>query len=242
MPRLRATGRLDAVVAIAGLPADAASALLPAGLELMPPNLMPAGRHPLILLAGEHSRVGTVLLPFGLRYRELVIAVPSVRPRDGPAGPFCHLPLLLLDRELPTLLGRWLYGFAKRRATIRRTAERFEAVRRSDSTPVLEARFAAIAGQPDPGPVRGLFEQPLISGGEQGRWRYARFDFGLDRASLGGARVEVVIGPALLPGLAPGPLPIDRAFRLETRWTLERLQPAPRGFSGARPSPKKARS
>ena len=119
---LPVSGRLEAIVAITDLPAEAASALLPPGLELLPQNLIPAGRHPLILLLGEHRGVGLDWLPFKLHYRELVIALPFVRPLGGPPGPFCYLPLLLLDRRLPTWLGRWLYGFAKRRALIRRTA------------------------------------------------------------------------------------------------------------------------
>ena len=183
-------------------------------------------------------------LPFGLRYRELVIAVPFVRPRDGPPGPFCHLPLLLLDRRLPTLLGRWLYGFAKQRATIRRTTDHFDAMSRSDGAPLLEARFAPMAGAPDLKPALGLLEQPLISAGPRGRWRCSRFDFGFERAGLGGVEAEVVVHPGLLRRSADGPDPGSiRAFRLETAWRLCRLRPADAGdLSGARPDPRTGRS
>lgn len=224
-PWLHARGRLDAVVVVADLAAEVASALVPAGLELRPQALTPAGRHPVILLFGEHSRVGFPGLGFGLRYRELVIALPFVRPRGGPPGPFCHLPLLLLDRRLPTWLGRWLYGFAKRHATIRRSAISFDAIGRSDGSWLFAARWRASGAALDLGPVRGLFEQPLIAHGAGARWRYSRFDFGFERARLGAVEVEVSVHPGLLAGLPAGPLRPARSFRLETAWTLARLRP-----------------
>ena len=234
------------MVAITDLPAEAASGLLPPGLELLPQNLVPAGRHPLILLFGEHRGVGLDWLAFKLHYRELVVALPFVRPQGGPPGPFCYLPLLLLDRRLPTWLGRWLYGFAKRRAPIRRTADRFDAGRRADDAPLLSARFVPIAGLPDVEPVRSLFEQPLISRGRGDRWRYARFDFGFERARLAGIEAEVRVHPALLPGLPDGPIRPGSSFRIETAWTLERLWPSdlgrPSDCGVARPNPRTGRS
>ena len=190
---------------------------------------MPAGRHPLILLLGEHSGVGLDRLPLKLHYRELVVALPFVRPQGGPPGPFCYLPLLLLDRRLPTWLGRWLYGFAKRRALIRRTANSFAATRRPDGAPLLSARFLPPAAPPDLRRVRSLFEQPLISRGRGDRWRYSRFDFGFERARLAGIEAEVTVHPALLPGLPDGPIRPDSSFRIETTWTLARLPPPDAG-------------
>ncbi len=217
----RASGRLGAVVAIADLAAEVAAALLPAGLELRPQGR----RHPLIVLLGEHQRVGPPWLPFGLRYREFVLALPFVRPRGGPRGPFCHLPLLLLDRQLPVLLGRWLYGFAKRRATIRWTAASFEIAARPGGAWLLDARFRTTGGTTGPEAAQDLFEQPLISGGAGGRWRYARFDFGLARARLEAVEAEIGVHPDLLAGLPAGPLRVGRAFRLDTDWTLGRCRP-----------------
>jgi hypothetical protein len=224
--RLQTSGRLAAVVAFSDLAVGVAAALLPAGLELLDQGSAPAGRHPLVLLLGEHSRVGLAGLPWGLRYRELAIALPFVRPRGGPPGPFCHLPLLVLDRQLPTLLGRWLYGFAKRRATIRRAAGGFEIARPPDGAPLLQARYRPLAAAPDLEPVRGLLEQPLISGGGRGRWRYSRFDFGLTRARLEAVEAEITIHPDLLAGLPAGTIAIQRAVRLETVWRLARCRPA----------------
>ncbi len=238
--RWHARGRLEAILAIADLPAEVASGLLPPGLELLPRNPMPTGRHPLILLFGEHRGVGLGHLPFGLCYLELAIALPFVRPRNGPPGPFCHLPGLWLDRRLPTLLGRWLYGFAKRRATIRRAAGGFAVARRSDGTPLFTARTRPLAEEVSLEPVRELCEQPLISGGRGDRWRYARFDFGFERARLQAVEAEIMAHPGLCAGLPAGPIRVRNACRLETVWTLGPLRPQGRvsGCAGARPDPR----
>ncbi len=243
---LPVAGRLEAMVAITDLPAEAASSLLPPGLELLPQDLTPAARHPLILLLGEHGGVRLDRLPFKLHYREFVVALPFVRPRGGPPGPFCYLPLLLLDRGLPTWLGRWLYGFAKRRARIQRTADSFEAIRRSDGTPLLSARLRPTTARVDLQRARSLFEQPLISRGLGERWRYSRFDFGFEGAKIGGVEAEVMVHPALLRGLPAGPIRPHSAFRIETTWTLVRLPPPDAGrasdCAGARPGPRTVRS
>jgi hypothetical protein len=236
--RLRATGRLEAVVAISDLPTGVAATLLPPGLELLPQTPAPTGRHPLVLLFGEHSRVGVDLLPFGLRYRELVLALPFVRPRGGPPGPFCHLPVLLLDRRLPTWLGRWLYGFAKHRANIRRVGDRFEIARQSDDALLFSARIRPSAVAVELEPVRAPLEQPLTNSGRGGRWRYARFDFGFEGARLAAVEAGITVHPGLLPGLPAGPIAVRTAFQLETVWRLGRVNDC----AGARPDPRTGRS
>ena len=235
---LRVTGRLDGVALILDLPADPLAALLPQGLELLPQSVVAAGRHPLVLLFGEQREVGPDLLPFGLNYLEFALALPFVQPRDGPQGPFCHLPILLLDRRLPTVLGRWLYGFAKRRAACQRSEGSFVIARLEDGAALLSARFAATGAMARADELEGfrdvrcLFEQALISQGRGGRWRYARFDFDLARAALQPVAAEVVFHRAIVPGLPLGPDPIlapgpgaRAAFRVATSWTLTHTGP-----------------
>jgi hypothetical protein len=237
-PLLRVTGRLDAVALVLDLPADRVAALLPPGLELLPQNVLPDTRHPLILLFGQQSGVGPGSGSWGLSYLELALALPFVCPRGGPDRPYCHLPILLLDRRLPTLLGRWLYGFAKRRAVCQRSAEGFAIARLKDGAALLSARYAPTGPRAQAGKlgefarVRCLFEQPLINRGRGGRWRYARFDFALAQAAVQPIAAEVAFHRALLPGMPLGPAPVrlpgpggPAAFRLETVWTLTRCGP-----------------
>ena len=216
-----------------------AAALLPAGLELLPQTVAPAGRHPLVLLLGEHSRVGLQGLPLRAPLPRARARAAVRRPRDGPPGPFCYLPVLLLDRRLPTLLGRWLYGFAKRRVAWTGFEDGCALARLEDGASLLSARYAATGPRERAGEladfarVRCLFEQPLISRARRGRFRHARFDFALDQATVQPMTAEVVFHQSIRPGMPLGPGPIrapgpggPAAFRIETAWTLTRAGPA----------------
>lgn len=238
-PLVHVRGRLDAVAVVLDLPAEPLAALLPEGLEILPQSVLPEPRHPLVLLFGEQSAVGPNLLPLRMRYRELVLALPFVGQRDGPPGPFCYLPVLLLDRRLPTLLGRWLYGFAKRRVAWASSEDGCAIGRLEDGASLLSARYAAIgprvrAGElADFARVRCLFEQPLISSTRSGRFRHARFDFALAQASVQPMTAEIVFHRSIRPGMPLGPGPVrapgpggPAAFRIETTWTLTRAGPA----------------
>ena len=66
-------------------------------------------------------------LPLGADYLETIVAVPFVQLRElarRRAGRSL-LPRLLLDRRLPIAVGRLLYGYDKRRALIRMTADSY---------------------------------------------------------------------------------------------------------------------
>ncbi len=227
-------GRLEGALVLLDLPAAAAQRLLAPGLELAPEPAAERGRHPVILLCGEQRDVGSRHLPRLPPYREAVLAVPGVRPQGGPAGPFCHPPLLLLDRRLPTLLGRWVYGFAKRGAVIARSPFGFELADDADRAPLLSARLAA---------GRGSFErwgellaQPLILRRGWRGWRCLRCDFALERAELRPLTAAVTSHRALLPGLPTGELKVTAACALATGWTLSVLSAA-RSRRGPRTGP-----
>ena len=238
-PLVHVTGRLDAVAVVLDLPAEPVAGLLPDGLEILPQDLLPETRHPLVLLFGEQSAVGPNLLPLGLRYRELVLALPFVRQRDGPPGPFCYLPILLLDRRLPTLLGRWLYGFAKRRVAWTTFEDGCALARLEDGASLLSARCAATGPREradqlaDFARVRCLFEQPLISSARGNRFRHAQFEFAFAQATVHPMTAEIIFHRSIRAGMPLGPGPIrapgpagPAAFRIETTWRLNRAKPA----------------
>jgi hypothetical protein len=237
-PLVHVRGRLNAVAVILDLPAEPLAGLLPDGLEFLPQAVLPDGRHPLVLLFGEQSAVGPNLFPLGLRYRELVLALPYVGQRDGPPGPFCYLPVLLLDRRLPTLLGRWLYGFAKRRVAWTSLEDGCALSRLEDGGSLLAARWTVDGSreradaQASFARVRCLFQQPLISRGRGGRFRHARFEFALARARVEPVTAEILFHQSIRPGMPLGPGPIrtpgpggPAAFRIQTDWTLARAKP-----------------
>lgn len=224
-------GRMTAVVAILPVASEAARAMLPAGLDLAPQNATPGDRHPLVLIMGHQRNVRPRLVPFGADYHEFLLVLPHVAlraERGRVSGPFCHPLRLYLDRSLPTLAGRLLYAYDKRRAAIRMTAESYKIAETAGAEPLLEAHFGT-AG-PAIGPCRSdvarLFDLPVISQATRG-WRYSVADFGLDRALLQPIALDLVIHRPFVTGLPVGEFRFTggegdaaRAFRVRTDWRL----------------------
>ncbi len=203
--------------------------MLPAGLDLAAQDLVPGDRHPLVLILGRQSDVRPRLLPSGADYLEAILAVPFVQLREHgarPRGPFCHCPRLLLDRRLPIAVGRLLYGYDKRRALIRMSADSYRIADPARGEQLLTARWRAAAA-----PVEALrrdaamlFQLPVISRAGHG-WRFSVADFGLDRALIEAIGLELTIHRPFVPGLPVGEFAMpgidaSRACRLQTHWRL----------------------
>lgn len=224
-------GRMTAVVAILPVAHDAARAMLPAGLDLAAQDVIPGDRHPLVLILGQQSDVRSRLLPFGADYLEFILALPFVERRAGrerACGPFSYPARLYLDRGLPTVAGRFLYAYDKRRAAIRMTENSYSIADSAHGAPMLEARFqiAGPAIEPSRIVAATLFDLPVISRAAGG-WRYSVADFGLDRAELQPVELRLAIHRAFVPGLPVGEFPFkgmegdaSPAFRIRADWRL----------------------
>jgi hypothetical protein len=190
---------------------------------------MPRDRHPLVLIMGKQSDVRPRAAPFGASYLEFILALPFVEHRGrGPEGPFCYCPRLFLDRRLPTIAGRLLYGYAKRRATIRMTQNsyRIADLDRGDLLLTADFRTPGAAVEPSRSADAALFDRAVISQTARG-WRYSCADFGLERAVVGPVELNLVIHRSFVSGLPAGEFPIAdveddgaRAFRIRTSWRL----------------------
>jgi hypothetical protein len=204
--------------------------MLPTGLELAAHDFMPGKRHPLVLILGRQSDVRPRILPFDAEYLEAILAVPFVQlggPGERPRGPFCYCPRLLLDRRLPIAIGRLLYGYDKRRALIRMTADGYR-IADSAHGELLSARFRAAAAPVEPlrRAAAVLFQLPVISRAAQG-WRFSFADFGVDRALIEPLELKLTIHRPFVSGLPVGEFVIagiageaSRAFRIQTSWRL----------------------
>ena len=222
-------GRMTAVVAILPVAREAAEAMLPAGLGLAAQNYTGRDRHPLVLILGQQSNVRPRPLPLGADYLEFILAVPFVQHRgSAPHGPFCYCPRLYLDRRLPTVLGRLLYGYAKRRATIRMTESRYRIADLDDGELLLSADFrsASATVEPSRSSAALFFDLPVIAQAARGWW-YSFADFGLDRAVMQPVELALVIQRPFVSGLPVGEFRIAgveddaaRAFRIRTSWRL----------------------
>jgi hypothetical protein len=224
-------GHLSAIVAILPVAQSAARAMLPPGLDLAAQDVMPGDRHPIVLILGRQSGVRARLLPFGADYLEFILAVPFVERRAGGdriGGPFCYPARLYLDRGLPTLAGRLLYAYDKRRAAIRATSDRYRIAAPGGGEPLLEAHYrsAGPAREPARLDARPLLEQPVISRSGSG-WRYSVVDLGLERAVLQPVALDLAIRRAFVPGVPIGEFRLaglggtaGSAFRIRTHWRL----------------------
>lgn len=233
-------GRMTAVVAILPVAHEAAQAMLPAGLDLAPQDFMPGDRHPVMVILGRQSDVRPILLPLGSDYLEFILAVPFVEHRArGPQGPFCYCPRLFLDRRSPTVAGRLLYGYAKRRARIRATEGSYGIADLANGAPLLTAdfRISGAAAETSRSGAATLFNLPVISQALRG-WCYSCADLGLDHAFVQPVELDLVIHRQFVSGLPVGRFSIAgvevngaRACRIRTSWRLAgpwaRRAPAP---------------
>jgi len=221
-------GCMTAIVAILPVSREAAQAMLPAGLELAAHGVLPRDGHPLVLIMGRQSDVRPMAAPFGASYLEFILAVPFVGHRGrGPEGPFCYCPRLFLDRRLPTIAGRLLYGYTKQLATIRTTQTSYRIADFAGGE-LLSANFrpTAAAIEPSRSGAAALFDLPVISRAAGGWW-YSCADFGLDRAVVRPVELDLMIHRPFVSGLPVGEfliadLEVDgaRAFHVRTSWRL----------------------
>ena len=227
--RLDLVGDLDAAIALVGIPTPSARALLPEGLVLASQDVVPDARHPVLFVMGRQRNVRFACAPVGIDYFEFILALPFVEPAGSPAagaGPFGYMPRLLLDRWLPTVGGRLLLAYDKRRAVISRTEDNYRIVTPSGDL-LLTARFRAAprsAGYRLPSPVREALQLPMISRRARGAWRYTAADLQLDEAQIDPLEMDLAIEQAFVPGLPTGQFALDagggQAFRLRTSWRL----------------------
>jgi hypothetical protein len=228
--RLDFLGDLDAVLALLVVRREEAGAMLPAGLRLAPQDLAPGERHPLLLVLGHQRNVRFALSSAGIDYLEFILAVPFVehaRSGAGPAGPFVYLPRLFLDRRLPTVAGRLLLAYEKRRALISATDGTYRITAAGTGEPLLSARFRMApqaAGASPPAGLEEIFRLPVISRRRSGAWRYSVADLALDRAEIAPLAVDLEIERPFVPGLPAGSFAIDprsgRAVRIRASWRL----------------------
>ncbi len=174
-PATEAHGTIDTQVTILVLPVEEVRKLLPAGLELAPQPVVPAGWHPVYVLCSHD----TFAAWFGnMDYQELMLAVPYVQisaPRGRYPGPYIYMPRLYLNATVPRVLGVHIYGWQKQAATITASSEgavsSYTVVPTGAAEPAVVGKFTEVPGSTPQPPqafanftlVRQLFEQPTIS-------------------------------------------------------------------------------
>jgi uncharacterized protein with NAD-binding domain and iron-sulfur cluster len=251
------TGFADACCVVGYLPRDQVETMLPLGLRLdpRPPTPTPKGRWPLALMFVRQRDVRPGLAPplGGLKYNEVVVAVPSVLHTDRQpfVGPFCYMPTILLDSLPPLLIGVGFYGLKKRTAQISAHSDSFDI--RFDEG-LLSAVFnnAGLPGKIQDFPllasIRRILGQIIIGETSTGSWVYSYLDHNFDTAEFQpisgtvksrGRRnfdlpfvglSDAAVAAAVAAG---GPIPAPVGFRLRTEWKL--TYPITKGHFEVRP-------
>jgi uncharacterized protein with NAD-binding domain and iron-sulfur cluster len=230
-----AEGRVAAAIVTLALPAHEVARLLPAGVTMLAQTVTPPGTHPVGLIFAEQREVRASVLPFGgMAYSECAVAVPFVTLADGSTGgqPLMVLPALYLDRLLPTLAGRLLYGLRKHLARVDGAAAQ-QTVRTLWGAPVLGARLHAdgAAGSnydfEQLAAVRAMMDQPIVTHDPLRGWLFSFMDYRFEQARITPLRgqVEVAAGTLGAPQAAVWPVNSLRtaaagAFLFDGGWTL----------------------
>lgn len=209
-----AYGMAQTTGAAVTLPFDRATvaAMLPAGLELLPQTVTPAGQHPVILLFARQRNVRPNLFPFGMTYNEFICAIPWVRHSD-PAlqdlPPLICPTLLYLNALAPILLGIYGYGFNKIRADITADGDSYVIRDAATQSEIIACRFAPDGPQTAPRDLPlfsqtwPAWEMPMVTRNKLGAWQYSVYDFSLAQARMQPITMDIrIAGPDL--GLPTG--------------------------------------
>ena len=197
-----AYGMAQTTGAAVTLPFDRATvaAMLPAGLELLPQTVTPAGQHPVTLLFAKQRNVRPNLFPFGMTYNEFVCTVPWVRHTD-PAlhdlPPLVCPTVLYLDSLAPILLGVYGYGFNKQRAAITADGDSYVIRDPVDQSEIIACSFAPDGPQTTPRDLPlfaatwPAWDMPMVTKNKLGAWQYSVFDFSLAQARMQPMTMEI---------------------------------------------------
>ena len=191
-------GSVDACCIVGYRPRGEVEKLLPIGLKLGPEPPAHRGLWPLALVFSRHSGVRPGIAPpiGGLRYDEFLIAVPSVYHVDRQPfqGPFCYMPVILLDSLLPLILGAGFYGLKKRNARIMARTDSFNirfdegqisASLRDEGPPGMIQDFPGLTT------IRKMMEQAIVGETSSGFWVYSYLEYNLDAAEFQPIRGKV---------------------------------------------------
>jgi hypothetical protein len=243
------SGRQEAWTAVAWLDRPTVEAALDPDLTLAPVG---DTRHPVVFSFGLQtevqpafaSRLPAWLVPprvlgrTQMAYREVIVAIPGVRPRraSDPSEIFTWLPVLWLDHVTATALGR-LAGLSKVRAAIswnprpkglsvqvtlegrKLVAAEFDDV----GAPMPALAAPAIAQSPLP----HLIARPLVGRTVLGNWVTTTLDWNLASARVRSAKARVELEPGAVGGLPSARHAVDGigdgvlgAYVLEHTWTV----------------------
>jgi hypothetical protein len=196
---------------------------LPPSIRLPEPDVSPVA---CLLLFGEQRDAKTcvagVPMPWGVRYRELMVAVPFVRWTRG-EDPYLFVYRMVCDYWPAVWVGNSYYGFSKSFARMKWDGRQFSAHDESD-----QLLFCAelVSDQPAPRDAFAWIESaarlPVLGRREDGKLVSSWFEWDFEPATVSSATLHVTLGQGLYgPFHEDRPVTAEGAYRVEgMRWRL----------------------
>jgi hypothetical protein len=218
------------------LPLGQVESMLPAGTVLAAPS----DPYPVLIFFNHQSSLttrydGRPEVRTG-DYREIGIFVAGVAIAGRPER-YGFMPRLYLDNLLPTLSGRWLFGFDKRLAGFETWPQGFRVTRFESGDLLAEASYTEnpiedrAAFERNFAPIREGLALPVLTV-RNGKFLCTDFDWNFPNARIQPVRLQADLGTdfytAKLMGrheIAPVDLAAAGAFVLESDWTLPEPHP-----------------
>lgn len=217
------------------VPVGAIDALLPGGLERCekPPGAT-NGTHPVLIPLAHNFDTRPSMFPlFAMNYLEFSVVIPGIC-RKGCSTPFTYIPILYLNRLLPILLGRIVYGFPKSAARISIDGARYRASTLFTGRELVTANLTP-AGEPLPpaefphfAAIKPMLEYPIVTHLLGLFYVCSTMRWELDtEARIQPVNGDLRLSPSFFPGLPRSDFRISGidttplgAFYLRTGWTM----------------------
>lgn len=171
-------------------------------LPMLPPSVtLPQGdsrEYPCLLVFGEQGDgitfFGGLSVPWGVRYHELMVAIPFVR-WEGAAGEHLFVAGMTCDFWPAVWNGNLHYGFSKRLARMSWDGERFSVTDESHQPSfyaALQPRASATAGQFEW--IQSAVALPVLGLRRDGVFVRSRFDWDFREADVEAAALRLTLG------------------------------------------------
>lgn len=185
-----------------------------------------------LLLFGEHRYATTCVagfpMPWGIRYHELMVAVPYVSLKDG-RTPHLFVHRMICDYWPAVWVGNGYYGFSKSFARIEWDGKRFRAADAAERH-VLSAEL--LSDQPATLEALAWIESaarlPVLGTRGTGSLVLSRFEWDLATAQVSRTTLQLTWGQGFHGLLSKGDRqPLPHAYRIDgMRWRLSWPFPA----------------
>lgn len=201
------------------LPIDAVASMLPPGVALAENDGLV---HPCLVAFGDQAEGVTFFggwpIPWGIRYRELLVAVP-LRAFAGVNGPQLFVTGMICDFLPAVWNGNVYYGFHKRFASMSGDGADFRVLNDEGMSVFAATMIGRGAGERETlAWIRSAVALPILGKRDDGVVVQSRFDWDFSEAAIDAASITLVVDQDFEE------LPTTRDLRCETACLVRRMR------------------